>query len=245
MTSMTTSAESFPIGILGFLFLNHWLWFFLPGVILGIYAQIKLHSIYARYGKVPTRSGMSGADAGRAVLDSAGLKSIPIGEVPGHLTDHYDPMRKALFLSSENYHGQSIAAIGVAAHEAGHALQHQAAYAPLKARMALVPIAGIASAAAMWISIAGMFFSIAKLASIGVVIFGVIFLFQLITLPVEYDASRRAKQQLLRLGLVDKQEHDGVNRVLNAAALTYVAGMVTSLFTFLQFVLMARNNDRD
>jgi len=227
------------------LILDHLWWFILPGLLLGLYAQFKLKAAYGRYSQVPTRSGVSGAEAAREILDGAGLHNMPVNEVGGHLTDHYDPRKKALFLSSENYHGRTLAAVGVSAHEAGHALQHQASYAPLQIRMALVPITNIASNAAIWISVLGMFMGIAKLALAGVVVFGVIFLFQLITLPVEFDASSRAKQKLLQLGIVDPQERGGVSSVLSAAAMTYVAAMVASLFTLLHFIMLARGNSRD
>ena len=226
------------------IFDQYW-WFIIPGLVLGLYAQMKLSSTYARYSQQATSTGLSGAEAAREVLDSAGLRDVPVHEVEGHLTDHYDPLKKALFLSSENFHGRTLAAVGVAAHEAGHALQHQAAYAPLKIRMALVPITQFASNAAIWISFGGLFMGLAKMALAGVVVFGIIALFQLITLPVEYDASRRAKEQLLRLGLVEDREAAGVSRVLGAAALTYVAAMVASLFTVLHFIMLLRGNDRD
>ena len=227
------------------LILDQYWWFIIPGLVLGLYAQMRLSSTYARYSRQATGNGLSGAEAAREILDSVGLRGMQVHEVGGHLTDHYDPLKKALFLSSENFHGRTIAAVGVAAHEAGHALQHQAAYAPLKVRMALVPITQFASNAAIWICFGGFFMGIAKLALAGVVVFGVIALFQLITLPVEYDASRRAKDHLLRLGLVDDREVTGVSRVLGAAALTYVAAMVASLFTLLHFILLMRGNDRD
>ena len=224
---------------------DKWWWFFIPGLLLGLYAQMRLSSTYGRYSHVPTNSGLSGAQAAREILDNAGLHSMAINEVNGHLTDHYDPMKKALFLSSDVYHGRTLAAVGVAAHEAGHALQHKAAYAPLNLRMALVPITGFASNAAMWISVGGMFFGLAKLAWAGVIVFGILFLFHLITLPVEFDASRRAKEQLLALGLIDNQERSGVSSVLGAAALTYVAAMVSVLFTLLHFIMILRGSDRD
>jgi len=227
------------------LILDRYWWFIIPGVILGLYAQLKLTSAYGRFSQVPTNSGLSGAEAAREVLDRAGLEGMPVEEVAGHLTDHYDPVKKALFLSSENYHGRTLAAVGVAAHEAGHALQHKAAYAPLHIRMALVPVTQFASNAAMWIYMLGWVMGLAKIAGIAVVVFGIIALFQVITLPVEFDASRRAKEQLLQLGLIDAQERSGVSKVLNAAALTYVAAMVASLFTLLHFILIARGNDRD
>ena len=224
---------------------DQWWWFFIPGLLLGLYAQMRLSSTYRRYSRVPTNSGITGAQAAREILDSAGLHGTAINEVRGHLTDHYDPTKKALFLSSENYHGQTLAAVGVAAHEAGHALQHKAAYAPLNIRMALVPITGIASQAALWITVGGMFFHVARLAWAGVIIFGILFLFQLITLPVEFDASRRAKDQLLSLGLIDGNERAGVSSVLGAAALTYVAAMVAAFFTLLHFIMILRGNNRN
>jgi len=227
------------------LIFDHLWWLFLPGLLLGLYAQMKLSSAYGRYSRVPTNTGITGAQAAREILDAAGLNGMQINEVGGHLTDHYDPRKKALFLSSENYHGQTLAAVGVAAHETGHALQHKAAYAPLEIRMALVPITQIASNAAIWITALGMFMGIAKMAVVGVVVFGIIFLFQLVTLPVEFDASRRAKQQLVQMGLIDTQEHVGVSKVLSAAAMTYVAAMVSSLFTLLHFIMLARGNSRD
>lgn len=227
------------------LIFDKWWWFFIPGLLLGLYAQMRLTSAYGRYSRVPTNSGLTGAQAAREILDNAGLHSMPINEVGGHLTDHYDPMKKALFLSSENYHGRTLAAVGVAAHEAGHALQHKAAYAPLNLRMALVPITRIASTAVWWITGLAFFMHLTKLAWAGVVVFGVIFLFNLITLPVEFDASRRAKERLYSLGLIDGNERSGVSSVLGAAALTYVAAMVAAFFDMLHFIMIARGNDRD
>ncbi len=216
----------------------------IPPLLLGLYAQFKLKSTYERYIRVPVGTGFTGAQAARRILDSAGLHNMPIQEVPGHLSDHYDPIKKQLCLSSENYHGRSLAAVGVAAHEAGHALQHKASYAWLNLRMALVPITNIASGGAMMLFFLGMFLSIAKLAMIGIVVYSVLFAFQLITLPVEYDASRRAKIELSRLGIVYPGEAGGVSSVLNAAALTYVAAMVQSLMTLLYFIMLARSDNR-
>jgi uncharacterized protein len=225
----------------GFLILDQYWWFALPGLILGLYAQFKLTGTYNKYIEVPTRSGLSGAEAAREILDSAGLRDVPVEEVGGRLTDHYDPAKRALFLSSDNYRGRTVAAVGVAAHESGHALQHQAAYAPLNLRMALVPITGFASQAVAWIFLLGWFMSFAKLVWPAIIAFGVLTVFQVVTLPVEYDASHRAKVQLARLGLVGGEEGEAVNRVLNAAALTYVAALVETVFTLLHFLLIARN----
>ena len=222
------------------------LMFMIPGLLLGFYAQFRLTSTYNRFIREPIANGMSGAQAAREILDGAGLQDMPVRMVHGRLTDHYDPMRKALFLSEANYHGNSIAAVGVAAHEAGHALQHKAAYAPLQLRMAMVPITGFATQAAVFLILGQIVLGFAGMALLGVIIYGIVAAFQLVTLPVEYDASRRAKEQLLRLGLVQRSEAGAVSKVLNAAALTYVAAMVTALFNLLYWVSILRgNSDRD
>ena len=215
----------------------------LPGLLIGIWAQIKLSSAYGKYSKVPVESGMTGAEAAREILDQAGLTNVPVEEVPGRLSDHYDPTKRALFLSSDNFNGRTVAAVGVAAHESGHALQHQAAYGLFNVRMALVPVTQFASMAYTGILIAGYFLGLMKIAlPIIIAVFAVITLFQLVTLPVEYDASRRAKEQLFRLGLVHEQERAGVSKVLDAAALTYVAALVSSMLTLLYYI--ARNSRR-
>ena len=235
------------LSIDGLMFLN-WLnpvyWVFLiPGLLLGIWAQLKLSHAYGKYSQVPVDSGMTGAEAAREILDRAGLNNVPVEEVPGHLTDHYDPTKRALFLSSNNFHGQTVAAVGVAAHEAGHALQHQAAYGLFNFRMAIVPITQFASMAYMGIFFVGIFLGLLKVVlPIIIVIFAVITLFQLVTLPVEYDASRRAKEQLFRLGLVHEHERAGVSKVLDAAALTYVAALVSAVLNLLYYITMARNS---
>jgi len=219
--------------------------FLIPGLLLGIWAQIKLHLAYGKYSQVPVDSGMTGAQAARRILDDAGLNDMPVEEVPGHLSDHYDPTKRALFLSSENFHGQTVAAVGVAAHEAGHALQHQAAYGLFQVRMALVPVTNFASMAYTGILLLGMFMGLFGMALwIIIATFSVITFFQLVTLPVEYDASRRAKEQLFRLGLVHEQERAGVSKVLDAAALTYVAALVSSILTLLYYLTLARDSRR-
>jgi hypothetical protein len=222
----------------------YWL-FLIPGLLLGIWAQIKLWRAYGKYSKVPVDSGMTGAEAAREILDQAGLNDMPVEEVPGHLTDHYDPMKRALFLSSGNFHGNSVAAVGVAAHEAGPALQHQAAYGLFNVRMALAPVTQFASTAYMGILLLGMFMHILGMALWLVIgLFSVITLFQLVTLPVEFDASRRAKEQLFRQGLVHEHERAGVSKVLDAAALTYVAALVSSILTLLYYLTLARDSRR-
>lgn len=228
---------------LGLILADYW-WVAIPGLLLGFYAQMKLKSTYSKYSRLGNTSGLTGAQAAREILDSAGLHEMPVNEVGGHLTDHYDPIKKALFLSSENYRGNSIAAVGVAAHEAGHALQHKAAYAPLNIRMAMVPITNFASMAYGIIFIAGLILGMFhQFLGIVIVLFTIIAAFNLITLPVEFDASRRAKEQLWRLGLVREQERPHVAKMLNAAALTYVAALVTTVLYLLQFVMLARGRD--
>jgi Zn-dependent membrane protease YugP len=219
-----------------------YLLFMIPGLLLGIYAQFKLRGAYGHYSQVPTGSGMTGAQVAREILDSAGLTAMPIEVTPGHLSDHYDPTRKSLVLSEENYYGNSIAAAGVAAHEAGHALQHKAAYFPMHLRTTLVPAVNFASMGAFWAAAIGFMLSSPKLVLFGIIGFSMMALFHLVTLPVEFDASSRAKKQLQALGLVrDPEEARGVSKVLNAAAMTYVAALVTSLLTLLYYVMRFSN----
>lgn len=227
-----------------------WLLFAIPGLILGLYAQFKLSANYNKYMSVPVESGLSGAEAARRILDNAGLSDVAIEEVPGRLTDHYDPRQRALFLSSDNFRERSVAAVGVAAHESGHALQHQAAYAPLNLRMAMVPVTRFASTAYSLIFLVGMVLMYAGRVSgplfhhviwLAVGLFAVVTAFQIITLPVEFDASRRAKEQLFRLGIVRSDESTAISKVLNTAALTYVASMISSVMQLLYLISLGRD----
>jgi uncharacterized protein len=212
-----------------------YLLFALPGLLLGIWAQMKLRHAYGKYSQIRVDSGMTGAEAAREILDRNGLTNVPVEEIPGQLTDHYDPAKHALFLSSGNFHGQSVAAVGGAAHESGHALQQQAGYAMFNFRMAIAPVTQFASMAYMGIFFIGIIFRglFPTCINIAIALFTIITLFQLVTLPVEYDASSRAKEQLFRLGLVHEHEREGVKIVLGAAALTYVAGLVSSVLQLL------------
>jgi uncharacterized protein len=222
---------------------NYLLFVFLPGLLIGLWAQAKLMSAFGKYSRVPVANGMTGAEAARHILDQAGLPDMPIVEVPGQLSDHYDPTKRALFLSSDNFHGRSLAAVGVAAHESGHALQHLHQDAMFNLRMALVPVTQFASHAWMGVVLLGFFLHIIPhYLLIAVAIFAVLTLFQLVTLPVEYDASARAKEQLFRLGLVREDERAGVSKVLDAAALTYVAALVSSMLQLLYFISAARGS---
>jgi uncharacterized protein len=220
------------------------LMFISPGILLGLWAKVKLSRAYGKYSQVGVDSGMTGAEAAREILDRAGLHNVPVEEVPGHLSDHYDPSKRALFLSSDNFSGQSVAAVGVAAHEAGHALQHQAAYGLFTARQAIAPAAQFADWTWYIVIVIGFVLHAFGLVMLGIALFSAVTLFQLVTLPVEYDASHRAKEQLFRLGLVHEHEREGVSKVLDAAALTYVAALVSSVMTLLYFLMRAQGDRR-
>ena len=227
-----------------FYYWDPWYCLLIPGLLLGLYAQFKLSTTYSKYLQVGTRSNLSGAEAAREILDRAGLTNMPVGEIPGRLTDHFDPVKKALFLSSVNFHGRSLSAVGVAAHESGHALQQQAGYALFNFRMLIAPAAQFASYAWIGIAILGMFLGGAyfrPFINIAIGIFSVITLFQVVTLPVEYDASRRAKQQLVKLGLVQADEAPAVSKVLDAAAMTYVAAVLVAFGHLLRFIMIANS----
>ena len=208
-----------------------------------LYAQVRVKSAYSKNLQIPSRGGLTGRQAAAAVMQRAGITDVEIEEGSGRLTDHYDPANKKLVLSAENYNGTSLAAVGVAAHEAGHALQHQEGYHFLEFRMALAPTTQIAAGIAPFVYIASMYFSRSLgglVLDIAIIVFAVLTLFQLITLPVEYDASRRAKVQLVALGILDRDEMPGVNQVLNAAALTYLAAFMGALLNLLS--LLSRRN---
>jgi len=196
---------------------------------------------YNHYVRIPSKGRITGAEAAQAVMRSAGIYDVDIVEVGGRLTDHYDPSNKRLALSSQNYRGYSLAAIGVAAHEAGHAIQHKQGYQPLKARAALVPVTGIATNLINYIFFASLFFHLTGLAKLAVICFVVLAAFQIITLPVEFDASKRARKQLLATGILEQNELAGVTKTLNAAGLTYVAALAATLSQLLYFLLASRD----
>lgn len=220
----------------------NFLFFIIIPIIIGLYAQAKVSSAYEKYVRMRTRNGLSGRDAAEAVLRAAGIYDVEITEIDGKLTDHYDPTRKVLALSREIYRGTSIASVGVAAHEAGHAVQHKTQYAPLNLRMALVPITNFASQLLPIVMLGGFFlFHSITTIYVAVGIYLVLAVFQLVTLPVEFDASNRAKRYLYSLGIIEPDERDGVACVLNAAAFTYVAAFVSSLGWLLYMLSMANN----
>lgn len=206
-----------------------------------MYAQHRVSSAYKKNMKIPSLGNISGRETAEAVMARAGISDVEITEIGGHLTDHYDPTHKKLALSSENYRGTSLAALGVAAHEAGHAIQHKVGYSMLKTRMALVPITQLSAKFLPFVIIGGFFFQIAGLINLGIAIYSVLTLFHLVTLPVEFDASKRAKVELVGLGIVDRDEMPGVSETLNAAALTYVAAFLGSLLNLLWLIAARRD----
>lgn len=214
-----------------------------PALLLAAWAQMKVHAAYAAARQEP--APLSGAAAARHILDSAGLTNVEIEEVPGFLSDHYDPRAKVLRLSPENYRSRSLAAVGIAAHEAGHAIQDAHAYAPLVVRNAAVPVANFGGGISMFLLFAGLFMHLPLLFWAGIALFSTVVFFQLVNLPVEFDASSRAKAQLVGLGIVPQQEMAHVNGVLNAAAWTYVAGTLQSVLTLLYYLSMFSGNSRD
>ncbi len=218
--------------------------FSLPALILGMWAQAKVQSAYRKYSRVRTATGLSGAEVARRILDINGLYEVTVEQVGGFLSDHYDPRGRVLRLSPEVFQGRTIASAGIAAHEAGHALQHQQNYAPLQLRSALVPGVQVGSWLGPILFLIGLPIS-PKLAWLGLILFAVTAVFAIITLPVEFDASRRAKQLLTTHNIVFPQEMKGVNEVLDAAALTYVAAAIQAISTVLYYAFLLLSRDRD
>jgi uncharacterized protein len=232
-----------PYPTTGFGFGANWLLLIGLPLIIGLWAQFRVSSAFKRWGQVRATSNVTGAEAAREILAAAQIHDVDVVETNDYLGDHYDPTNKRLCLSSDVYHTPSVAALGIAAHEVGHAIQHAKAYAPLKARMAIVPITSIASRMLPFVILGGLFFQITGLITLGIWCYMILLVFQLITLPVEFDASRRAKIILSQMGMVQPgQEVLGVNKVLNAAALTYVAAFVATLGNLL-YLLSIRNRE--
>lgn len=220
----------------------YWHWYDLipiPGFLLALYAQFRLRSLYAKYQAVPQSRGATGAEVAQAILDQAGIRNVKIEPCEGELTDHYDPRARVLRLSAANFQTSSLSAIGVAAHEAGHAIQHKEKYAPLDMRMAIVGVTGFATNAGMILFMIGLFIQSGILLQIGIWCYSAIVAFQLITLPVEFDASARAKRVLADLGFVNQEEGEAIKKVLGAAALTYVAALAVALLELFRMILIA------
>lgn len=206
-----------------------------PAMALSVWAAVKVKSTFHRYNRMPVQSRMTGAEVAKMLLLRNGL-NLPVEEFPGELSDHYDPRVKKLRLSSDVYHGRSVGAIGVAAHEAGHAIQHATGYVPLQLRHAIAPVAQFGSTIWVWLLLGGFLLGYAGLIQAGILLFSGVVAFQLVTLPVELNASARAKQMVYEYGFVTESERPGVSKVLSAAAMTYVAGALTAVVTLLYYL---------
>ncbi|MDD5350558.1 MAG: zinc metallopeptidase [Chthoniobacteraceae bacterium] len=224
---------------------TNYIFLILIPMLLGLWAQARVKRAFEHYAQVPVATEKTGADVAREILAAANIHDVEVAEIDGMLGDHYDPTSKRLCLSSDVYNTPSVAAVGIAAHETGHAIQHASGYAPLQARMAVVPVTQFASQLLPFVIFGGFFFGMLGLIKLGILCYLVLTVFQLITLPVEFDASRRAKVILGQMGIIAPgEETDGVNRVLSAAALTYVAAFVAALGNLLYLLSIAnRRND--
>lgn len=216
--------------------------FVLPALILAMWAQTKVSSTFHRYSKIASQKGLTGYDAARKILDEHGLHHIKIERISGNLTDHFDPRANVIRLSDSVHSQNSIGAVGVAAHEAGHAVQHSEGYVPIKVRNAIIPAANIGSYAAFPLALIGILFSSDWLINAGIILFSAVVLFQLVTLPVEFNASNRAVRVLGDGEMLDKQEIRGVKKVLSAAAMTYVAAAATAVMNLIRLLVLTNRN---
>lgn len=217
-----------------------------PAILLGLWAQARVQSTYARYSRVRAVRGITADQVARRILDANGLRDVSIQRIAGSLTDHYDPRERVVRLSETVYGSPSIAAIGVAAHEVGHAVQHATGYAPLKLRTAIVSVTNIGSTLSMPLILIGILLNSSRLALVGVALFGLVAVFQLVTLPVEFNASSRALATLDGMDILGREELGGARQVLTAAALTYVAALIQSLAQLLRLMILVggrRRND--
>lgn len=209
------------------------------GLVLSLGAQAWVKMATARWDKVPIGRGLTGADVAQAILKARGIHNVRIEQVGGYLSDHYDPSSRTLRLSPGNYSGRSVTAAGIAAHEVGHAIQHHDGYAPMALRQKMVPVANIGTNIGVWMVILGAMLGFTGLATLGVALFAGFVAFTLVTLPVEIDASRRAKAALLSTGLINAREAQGVSQVLTAAAATYLAAAVSAILQLLYWAMQA------
>lgn len=230
--------------LLGYsLFYDPYMLLLIPPLILALWAQAKVRSAFRQYSQVGSLKGYSGAEAAVAILRNHGLHDVPVEQIEGQLTDHYDPRSRVLRLSTDVYQGRSLAAVGVAAHEAGHALQHASGYVPLKIRAAIVPAAGLGTSAAPILFLIGLFARSTFLMDLAIIGFAAAALFYVVTLPVEYNASSRAIQTLRNEAIILENEKTDTKRVLNAAALTYLAAALMAVMQLVRFILL-RNERR-
>ena len=216
--------------------------FVLPALLLAVWAQSKVSTTFNRYSKIVSQRGLTGHDAARKILDEHGLHHIKIEHISGNLTDHFDPRSNVIRLSDSVHSKNSIGAVGVAAHEAGHAVQHSEGYLPIKVRNAVIPAANIGSYAAFPLALIGILFSSDWLINAGIILFSAVVLFQLVTLPVEFNASNRAVRVLGDGKLLDKNEIRGVKKVLSAAAMTYVAAAATAVMNLVRLLVLTNRN---
>jgi Zn-dependent membrane protease YugP len=234
----------YPYGGGGFFFGHHWLLYIGLPLIIGLWAQFRVTAAFRKWGQVRASSNITGAECAREILQAAQIPDVEVVETNDFLGDHYDPTSKRLCLSSNVYNTPSVAALGIAAHETGHAIQHAKAYAPLMARMTIVPVTQVASQLLPFVIFGGLFFHITGLITLGIYCYLILVVFQLITLPVEFDASRRAKVILQQMHIIQTGEESvGVNKVLNAAALTYVAAFVAALGNLLWLLSIRDRRD--
>ena len=215
----------------------------IPAVLITMYAQMKVSSTFNHYSQVPSHRGMTGADVARYILNQNGLYDIPIERVSGQLSDHYDPQSRVVRLSTDVYGSSSLAALGVAAHEVGHAIQHDTGYLPLYIRNTVIPVTQIGSYAAIPLFMLGLFMGSESLARLGVLLFGAIVFFQLVTLPVEFNASSRALKTLDAYHILEQDELTSARKVLTAAAMTYVASLVSSILQLVRLLGLVRRRD--
>ena len=213
----------------------------LPAVILSVIAQVKVKGTYSKMSKIPNSQRLTGAMAAYRVLSYYGITDVRIEPVAGKLTDHYDPRTNVIRLSSGVYSGTSIASVGIACHEAGHAAQHAEKYMPIKIRNAVLPVANIGSSVGIWLAVIGYFLGMTMLVQIGIFLFAFVVIFQLVTLPVEFNASSRALKVIDETGMLHDDEQKGAKKVLSAAAMTYVAALLVSIANLLRLVLRSRN----
>ena len=212
--------------------------FVLPAMLIAMWAQYKVNSTFKKYSRVYTDRRITGREAARKILDANGLTGVAVERISGNLTDHFDPKTNVIRLSDAVYDSPSVAAVGVAAHEAGHAVQYAVGYSPMKLRAAIIPITNIGSNAAIPLVLLGILFSFYPLAYAGVILFGTVVLFQLVTLPVEFNASRRAITALRGSGSFTEKELDGSKKVLSAAAMTYLAALLTAIGNMLRLIVI-------
>ena len=223
----------------------NYLIFLLPALLLGLFAQALVKSRFNKFSKIASRRGITGEQAARAVLSAGGARNVSVIRIAGNLTDNYNPKTNTISLSEGVYDSKSVAAIGVAAHEAGHAIQYAKGYAPIKLRAALISVTNLSSSLAIPLFFIGLIFASEALMLLGILLYAAIALFQLVTLPVEFNASARAMEVLSSSGMLDKNELASSKKVLSAAAMTYVAALLTSILTLLRLILLANRNRRN